>query len=159
MDADAVLELDAAQLPTGRLLPVAGTAFDFRRPRALDDEGWRAPRSGFAEPALYDHYWVRPAAHAAGTLARLASVRHAASGRSLQAWSTEPGLQVYAGPCVAPQHAGGQKRLAHGRAMAACAWSLRRYPDAPNQPNFPSARVAAGEVYAGRIEYRFGTDA
>lgn len=158
MDASAVLEVDAAQLPTGRVLPVAGTAFDFRHPRALGDEGWRAPHSGFAEPALYDHYWVRPADQAAGTLARLATVRHPQSGRSLQVWSTEPGLQVYAGHALHHNPLADKKGLRMPRHGGVCL-EPSRYPDAPNQPTFPSARVAAGEVYAGRIEYRFDTDA
>ncbi len=166
MDADAVLEVDAAQLPTGRLLPVAGTAFEFRQPRALGDDGWRS-HPGFDGPAQYDHYWVRPTAHGAndahpapagGTLARMAIVRHPASGRSLQVWSTEPGLQVYAGHALHHNPLADKQGLRLPRHGGLCL-EPSRYPDAPNQPGFPSARVAAGEVYAGRIEYRFGTGA
>lgn len=89
--ADAVLETDAEQIPTGRILPVAGTPFDFRTPTAL------GARIRTAHPQLalahgYDHTYVLGGD---GTLRAVAQAVDPASGRSLTVATTQPGLQLY----------------------------------------------------------------
>ena len=146
--ADRYLETGDGQLPTGRVLGVEGTPFDFRQPRSVGG----AP----SHAASYDHYWVKPLAGQDGTLTLDASVHHPASGRGMEVWSTEPGLQFYAGhmlnqqPDALPDKHGLQLPAHAGLCLAPS-----RYPDAPNHPQFPDTRITPGSPRTGCIQYRF----
>ncbi len=142
LDAPAWLELDDERIPTGRVLPVAGGPMDFRERRTLDD-------------ASFDHYWISREGRAPGGLARQARLTHPASGRAMEVWSTEPGLQFYAGAMLDAQP---DLHDAHGRPLVrhgGLCLEPSLYPDAPSHANFPSALLAPGEERRGRIEYRF----
>src|SRR6202012_2119730 len=86
--------VDSTLIPTGELRPVEGTPFDFRTPTTI------GARIGQADEQLkfgngYDHNWVMQ--HPMGELALDARVTEPATGRTLEVWSTEPGLQFYSG--------------------------------------------------------------
>jgi aldose 1-epimerase len=144
MPAEQVLALDAQRLPTGRLLPVAGGPLDWRTARPVGS-------------THFDHYWVT--AIAPGPLAWQARVASPRSGLALSVWSTEPGLQFYAGGSLG-RPAGiqvGPWGDQHGRPLvpgAGLCLEPSGYPDAPSHPHFPNPWVAPGETRAGRIEYR-----
>lgn len=141
IDAGAWLELDDERIPTGRVLPVDGGPMDFRRERLLDD-------------AHHDHYWITRQEGASGALARQARLSHPSSGRTLEVWSTEPGLQFYAGSMLeraGQRDANGRPFVRHGGLCL----EPSLYPDAPNHAGFPSTLLAPGEERIGRIEYRF----
>jgi aldose 1-epimerase len=141
IDAGTWLEIDAERIPTGRVLPVEGGPMDFRRERPLDD-------------ASQDHYWITRPGPARDGLARQARLSHPRSGRALEVWSTEPGLQFYAGSMLeraGQQSADGRRFERHGGLCL----EPSLYPDAPNHANFPGVLLAPGEERTGRIEYRF----
>ena len=157
VDADRFLPLNATAIPTGELRPVAGTPMDFRTPKRIGqdiaavDEQLRLGNG-------YDHHYVlnRPAGSAA--LAFAARVEEPTSGRVLEVWTTEPGLQVFSGnnlEAKAPRDLGKGGRLFAFR--GAFCLEPSRFPDAPNQPAFPSTVLRPGQTYAGRIVYRFST--
>lgn len=148
--ADRALEIGAGQIPTGQVLAVQGTALDLRLPQVLA----QSPTGG-----AYDHYWVsaQPAEHAG--LVLQARVRHAGSGRTLETWSTEPGVQFYTGGWLGGE--GAEKLLPdkNGQAMVrygALCLEPSAYPDAPNHPHFPDTGVHPGAPKTGKIVYRFG---
>lgn len=157
LEASHCLALDATRIPTGALCPVAGTPFDFRHAKAVGqhiDEDDPRLRLGNG----YDHYFVLDRASQAGELVRAASVHEPTSGRSLEVWTSEPGLQLFTanslGADTAQNLGKGQRRFAFRGGLCL---EPSRYPDAPNQAQFPSARVAPGETYSGQIVYRFCT--
>lgn len=138
------LPVDAHRIPTGEIAPVAGTAFDFRKPRSI-----RA--AGAPQPA-YDHNFVLDSARR--TRPRfVAALTDPRSHTRLEIHSTEPGLQFYdgagMGPLV-PGH-GGRRYGAH----AGLCLEPQLFPDAPNHPHFPDATLRPGETYRQVTLYRF----
>jgi aldose 1-epimerase len=146
IDAPAYTPVDAAGIPTGEIRPVEGTPFDFRRPRAIGEriETLVAERGG------YDHNFVlSPRGPEPRFAARL---RDAASGRALEVWTTQPGLQIYTANRFDGSLAGPAGRSYH-RWCAICL-EPQHFPDSPNRPDFPSTTLRPGEIYAHRIVYR-----
>jgi aldose 1-epimerase len=144
-------------IPTGTLDPVAGTPFDFRTPRRIGD------RIDDPHPQLqfgrgYDHNWVldrdRPAVEEAA-LAYAATARHTASGRRLDVFTSEPGLQFYSGNFLDGTLRGPQGL--YGRRAGLCL-ETQKFPDAPNHPGFPTAVVRPGQRYYARTTFAFSHD-
>jgi aldose 1-epimerase len=142
---------DAELIPTGELAPVAGTAFDFRTPALI---GARAAHTGLV-PAGYDTNFAidRPPGRDVAGLARAATVRELGSGRVMDVFTTAPGLQVYTGNFLDGSLTGkdGHVYRRHG----ALCLEPQCFPNAINEPRFPSPVLRPGQVYAHTIEYRF----
>jgi aldose 1-epimerase len=147
--ADKFTPADKTQIPTGEIKSVEGTPFDFRKPTKIgarinnDDEQLKFG-SG------YDHNWV--VTKPAGQLALLARVYDPASGRVLEAFSTEPGFQFYTANHMSNVTGKGG---AIYKAREAFCIEPQHYPDSPNKPNFPSAALKPGETYRNTIIYKF----
>ncbi len=144
--------VDRSGIPTGAVEPVEGTPLDFRAPRRI---GARIVELAGLRGG-YDHTLVldRPARAAGPTLA--ARVREPMSGRVLEVHTTQPGLQLYAGNFLDGSlvgRGGNRYRRHHGLCL-----ETQHFPDSPNQPHFPSTRLAPGEVYRHRTVYAFRTD-
>lgn len=140
-------------IPTGEVRAVAGSVFDFRRPHPI---GARIRDAGEAQLVLargYDHNFGLDAS--GGTepafAARLADP---VTGRILELLTTEPGLQVYSGNFLPGNLVGKGGRL-YRQADGMCL-EPQKFPDSPNQPAFPSARLDPGQVYRHVSIYRFG---
>jgi aldose 1-epimerase len=148
--ADRYTPVDSTLIPTGELAPVEGTAFDFRKPTAI------GARIGNDETQLkygngYDHNWVIN--KTMGKLTLMARVSEPTSGRVMEVWSTEPGLQFYSGNFLDGTITGKGNwtyQFRNGFCM-----EPQHYPDSPNQPNFPSVVLKPGQVYHNIIEYKF----
>ena len=141
-------------IPTGTLEPVAGTPFDFRTPRRIGDRiDDQHPQLRFGRG--YDHNWVLDRdRRAAGDepLAYAATVRHAPSGRRLDVFTTEPGLQFYSGNFL-----DGTLHSAQGtffRRTGLCL-ETQKFPDTPNHSAFPTAVVRPGQPYDARTTFAF----
>lgn len=142
--AGAYLPVDDELIPTGVVQPVDGTPFDFRHARPIRLE------SGGQQMA-YDHNFCLAASR--GPLHQAAWVQGAESGLDMEVWTTEPGVQFYAGHKLAP----GAKGLG-GRsygAYAGFALEPQIWPDSPNRSYFPQAVLWPGEIYRQTTEYRF----
>jgi aldose 1-epimerase len=141
--------VDARGLPTGELAPVAGTPLDFTEPHRIGERiaALVAARGG------YDHNFAldRP-----GLDAVAARVLAPTTGRVLEVRTTLPGLQLYTANSLDGRFvcAGGVRP---GRWSALCL-ETQQFPDAPNQPSFPSARLDPGEVYAHTTVYAFSVE-
>jgi len=150
IDADRFTPVDATLIPTGELRPVAGTPFDFRRPTAIgarigqDDEQLRYGGG-------YDHNWVISKPY--GQFARQAVVHEPTTGRVLEVWSTEPGLQFYCGNFLDGSITG-KGGWVYGHRNGFC-MEPQHYPDSPNQPAFPSVVLRPGRTFRSTMEYRF----
>ena len=143
---------DSASIPTGEIVPVADTPFDFRSPRTLrariaDDHPQLTASGG------YDVNFVLDEAEA--SLALAAVVYEPTTGRAMDVLTDQPGVQLYTGNHFDGRHVGiGGVR--HARHSALCL-ETQHFPDSPNQPGFPSTVLRPGETYATTTVYRFYT--
>jgi aldose 1-epimerase len=149
LDAAQYLEIGEGTIPTGAVLPVAGTPFDFTTPVRIGD------RLGEEDQQLtlaggYDHCWVIEGSQ--GTLRRCAVVE--GGGRTLTIETTQPGVQFYSGNSIHERI--GRGGAAYGPRAGFCL-ETQHFPDAPNQPSFPSTRLDPGDTYDETTILRFGT--
>jgi len=149
--ARAYTPVDGNLIPTGEIRPVAGTAFDFTRGRMLD-EGLRDGRDPqIAIGRGYDHnFALDKGSTAAPELA--ARLEDPSSGRVLEVFTTEPGLQLYTGNYLDGTVAGKDGRLY--RMGDGVALEPQKFPDAPNQPAFVQARADPGRPYRHVMIYK-----
>jgi aldose 1-epimerase len=153
IDADAFLPVDETLIPTGERRPVLRTPFDFREPRPIGQ------RIAAADPQLargkgYDHNFCLNRRGADLSLPRLAArVVEPRTGRVMEIFTTEPGLQVYAGGALDGSIVGKGGRV-YARHAGLCL-ETQHFPDSPNQAAFPSTRLDPGVTYRSVTLYRF----
>lgn len=156
LNADTMLEIDPSLVPSGKILPVADTPLDFRKPKPVG----RDIEAG--TPALkmaggYDHHFVIK--RQGEGLALAGRVSEPKSGRVLEVWTTEPGVQFYSGNFLE-----GKKPRDVGKGgvvyqfRSGFCLEPSHFPDSVNHPEFPSTVLAPGQWYTGKIVYRFSTD-
>lgn len=152
INANHFVPTDAGSIPTGELKPVAGTPFDFLQPAAMgarinqDDEQLKFGRG-------YDHTWVINGR--AGSMRLAATAYEATSGRLMQVWTTEPGMQFYTGNFLDGTLTGKSGKV-YPRRSGFC-FETQHYPDSPNQPSFPTTTLKKGRTYKSTTIYRFTT--
>jgi len=152
--ASAITPVNATLIPTGQLRPVAGTVFDFRTPRVIAD----GLRDGRDEQIVfgrgYDHNFALDKG-VTKTPQLAARLEDPASGRVLEVLSTEPGVQFYTGNFLDGTFIGKHShvyRMGDGVAL-----EPQKFPDAPNEPSFVSARLDPGKPYVHTMIYRLST--
>ena len=143
---------DAGSIPLGRHDPVAGTPFDFRQPRAIGDRVRDARSDQIAFGRGYDHNWVI-GERVTSDQHLMARVVEPVSGRGYELWSNQPGLQFYSGNFFDGTIKGKGGQLY--RMGDAIVMEPQLFPDAPNQPHFPSVRLDPGQTYRNVMTYRF----
>lgn len=151
--ADAFTPVDATLIPTGELRPVDGTPFDFRQPTPIGariDEDTEQIRFG---PG-YDHNFVLKREDAAAdSLVLAARVTEPKSGRVMEVYTTEPGLQFYSGNFLDGSITG-KNGVVYAHRTGFCL-ETQHFPDSPNKPDFPSTILRPGETYRSRTIYKF----
>jgi aldose 1-epimerase len=152
INADRFTPTDVGAIPTGELRDVKATPFDFTRMTAIgahineDEEQLKFGRG-------YDHNWVINGR--AGTLRQAATVFEPATGRLMEVWTTEPGVQFYTGNYLDGSNVGkGGKVYKHRYGFCL---ETQHYPDSPNKPDFPSTTLKKGGRYRTTTIYRFST--
>ncbi len=155
---DFYTPVDDGLLPTGEILAVAGTPFDFRTPRSIGPsiEALDATRgSATGGGSGLDHNWClgRPGADG---LVEAAAVHDPVSGRTLRLRSTEPGLQMYTGGYLDDPVAG--KGGARYRQYGGLTLETQKFPDSPRFAHFPTATVRAGDTYRHVMVFDFSVD-
>ena len=149
LNADRFTPVDAGLIPTGELRSVAGTPFDFRQPVAIgaridqDDEQLR--RGGG-----YDHNFVLN--RGGEGLSPVAKVVEPGTGRVLEVFTTEPGVQFYSGNFIGELRGKGGRQ--YGRRAGFCL-ETQHYPDSPNQPSFPTTVLKPGQRYHTATVHKF----
>ncbi len=152
INADTFTPVDSTLIPTGELQPVDGTPFDFRQPTPIGARV-NANDQQIKYGGGYDHNWVinkQP-----GKLALQATVYEPETGRVMEVWSTEPGLQFYGGNFLDGSitgKGGWVYKYRNGFCM-----EPQHFPDSPNQPDFPSVVLKPGQTYKNTIIYKFST--
>jgi aldose 1-epimerase len=144
IQADRVTAVGPDLIPTGELRPVAGTALDFRTPKAIGAEIAQVPGG-------YDHNYVLNKDGREPSLA--ARVREPHSGRVLEVFTTEPGMQFYSANFL-DGSLKGKAGAAYGEHSGFCL-ETQHFPDSPNQPAFPSTVLNPGETYRHLTIFKF----
>ncbi len=153
MKASRWLPTGPTQIPTGELAPVAGTPMDFLEWKALGKE-FGADYEPFRIGKYYDHCWAIDGFAAGVMVEDAVELRDPASGRTLRISTDQPGIQVYTGNWLA-----GSASNMSGRGYEdyeGVAIEMQGFPDAPNQPGFPSQTLRPGENYDRKIILDFG---
>ena len=151
VNADFYLPIDATSIPTGEILKVEGTPFDFRTPKTIGQD-IDADDEQIKNGSGYDHNYVLNKKEE-GELSFAARVKDPISGRTLECYTTEPGLQMYTdnfGTGLPGQHG-----ATFPRRSAVC-FEAQHFPDTPNRPYFPSVVLNPGERYHQKTIYKFG---
>lgn len=153
INADYFIPIDNTSIPTGEIKPVKGTPFDFTTSHEIgeridaDDE---QTRNG----AGYDHCFVLNKREV-GELSFAAKIYEPVSGRTMEVYTTEPGVQVYTDNWADGYK--GQLGATFPRRSAIC-FEAQHFPDSPNRPYFPSVVLKPGETYTQTTIYKFGIE-
>jgi aldose 1-epimerase len=153
LSADVYTPVDHELIPTGALEQVSGTPFDFRSPTPV---GARidSPDAQLDYGLGYDHNWV--IRRDGPGLVRAARLADPSSGRTLDVFTTEPGVQFYSGNRLDGRTIGKRGDVYNPR--AGLCLETQHFPDAPNHPQFPSAVVRPGIRYRSQTVFRFTND-
>lgn len=149
--ADAITPGDKNHLPTGQVMKVSGTGFDFTRPKAIGKDIDGPDPAILATPGFDINYIVR------GPIGRLRPAAHVTepqSGRVLDVWTTQPGVQFYVPNAkVNKPGKGGALYPARG----AFCLETQHFPNSPNIPAFPTTELKPGKIFYETTEWRFST--
>jgi aldose 1-epimerase len=150
INADAMLPIDKTSVPTGEIVPVADTPFDFRQPKrvGLDID---QPNEQLANGSGYDHTFVLNPRKA--DLVPVATLYEKSSGRMMKVFTDQPGLQIYTANFLDGSLIGKSGRP-YARQSALCL-ETQHFPDSPNQSQFPNTILRPGETYRSRTTYQF----
>jgi aldose 1-epimerase len=150
--ANSYTPTDAEQIPTGRIVPVAGTPFDFRKPMMIGTHIHDANEQ-LRFGSGYDQNFVINGP--ADTLRLAAIVTDRESGRKMTVETTEPGVQFYTANHLDGTFTG-RHGVKYGRNAGFCL-ETQHFPDSPNHPNFPSTVLVAGETFHSTTIFTFST--
>jgi len=151
LNAPKLVAVDQTLIPTGELIPTAGTPFDFLTPKVIGSRIDQTANEQIKRGGGYDHCFAfeKPLGEFA-----LAAVAHdPESGRTLKCFTTEPGVQFYTGNFL-DGHLIGKYGAAYTKRMGFCL-ETEHYPDSPNHPSFPSTVLRPGENYSTKTVYQF----
>jgi aldose 1-epimerase len=150
IDADKLVPVAATLIPTGKLTDVTNTPFDFRKPKAIGKE-IEAKDEQLKNGLGYDHCWVLNNQDKADRFA--ASAYEPTSGRLLEVYTDQPGIQFYSGNFLdgtLPMRNGGTYAHRTGFCL-----ETQHYPDSPNQKDFPTTVLNPGENYKTKTTFKF----
>ncbi|RZK58579.1 MAG: galactose mutarotase, partial [Pedobacter sp.] len=148
--ADAITPVDSTLIPTGALLPVKGTSFDFNVAKAIGkDIELKEEQLKFGKG--YDHNFALKANDGKTPVATLKSP---VTGIKMEVYTTEPGLQFYSGNFLTGESKDGKEGKSYPHRSALCL-ETQHFPDAPNHANFASTTLKPGQVYTTSTTYKF----
>lgn len=153
INASAITPIDSVLIPSGEIMPVDNTPFDFRTATAIGkriDEDNVQLKYG----AGYDHNWVVDR-KTPSEVEWAATLYDPSTGRQMEVWSDQPGIQFYSGNFFDGSSEGKYGKLLKYRESVAL--ETQKFPDSPNHPNFPSTRLNRGETYTQTCIYKFST--
>ncbi|MES2575060.1 MAG: aldose epimerase family protein [Bacteroidota bacterium] len=152
IDADKLIPVDATLIPTGKLTDVTNTPFDFRKSKTIGKD-IEVKDDQLKKGLGYDHCWVLNNQNKGERFA--ASAYDAKSGRVLEVYTDQPGIQLYTGNFLdgtLPMRNGGTYAHRTGFCL-----ETQHYPDSPNQKDFPSTTLSPGEKYKTKTIFKFST--
>jgi aldose 1-epimerase len=151
INASRYTPVDSTSIPTGELRPVQGTPFDFRKPTSI------GARINANDPQLrigngYNHNYVLDTPRTG--LTHAAHVLEPTTGRTLDIFTSEPGIQFFTGNSLDGTAIGKGGRAYH-KHYGFCL-ETQHFPDSPNHPSFPSTLLRPGDTFRSRTVWRFG---
>lgn len=149
IESDSLVEVDETLIPTGRLIPVQGTPFDFTSPKEIGAQIDDTTSDQIKKGGGYDHCWAIRGAD--NSRKKIATVHEPESGRVMEVFTTEPGVQFYTGNFLNGKAVG--KGVTYTKRMGFCL-ETEHYPDSPNQPQFPTVVVRPGQTYRTTTSYK-----
>jgi aldose 1-epimerase len=146
-----ITKIDSSLIPTGEFLPVLGTPFDFNAMHRIGDR-LNTDNEQLTLCGGYDHNWVLE--HQIGQVALAADVYEPTTGRTMEIWTDQPGIQFYTGNFLDDSKVGkvGRSYPIH----SGFCLETQHFPDSPNHPNFPSTILRPGETFQSSTLYKFG---
>jgi aldose 1-epimerase len=151
VNADRFTPVNENLIPTGELHPVSGTPFDFKQPETIGSRiNQNVPQLKFGRG--YDHNWVLNRGMDGG-LSLAATLYDPQSGRTMEVFTTEPGIQFYSGNFL-DGSVRGKKGTTYGSRSGLCL-ETQHFPDSPNHADFPSTVLRAGQRYESKTIFRF----
>ncbi|MBN2520600.1 MAG: galactose mutarotase [Bacteroidales bacterium] len=144
IDADQVTELNNEQIPTGKMLDIKGTPFDLTELKPLGTQIKKLSDKGF------DHNYVLNKKDV--EMALVAKVIERKTGRMIEVFTNEPGIQLYTGNYIGKIK--GKNRIKYKDFYGLCL-ETQHFPDSPNKPEFPSTLLKPGEKYESQTIYKF----
>ena len=152
INADFYIPIDEVSIPTGEIRFVKGTPFDFRTPKTIGQD-INADHEQIKNGAGYDHCFVLNKREE-GELSFAARIMEPVTGRTMEVYTTEPGVQLYTDNWADGYK--GQHGATFPRRSGIC-FEAQHFPDSPNHPYFPSVVLNPGEQYKQKTIYKFGT--
>ena len=152
INADFYIPIDEVSIPTGEIRFVKGTPFDFRTPKTIGQD-IDADHEQIKNGAGYDHCFVLNKREE-GELSFAARIMEPVTGRTMEVYTTEPGVQLYTDNWADGYK--GQHGATFPRRSGIC-FEAQHFPDSPNRPYFPSVVLNPGEQYKQKTIYKFGT--
>lgn len=153
INADFYIPIDENSIPTGEILRVKGTPFDFTVPKPVGRD-IDADDEQINHGTGYDHCYVLNKKEV-GELTFAARVLDPTSGRTMEVYTTEPGVQFYSDNWADGYK--GQHGATFGKHSGLC-FEAQHFPDSPNKAHFPSVVLRPGEVYTQKTVYKFGVE-
>lgn len=154
INADSYTPIDETLIPTGKIEKVVGTPFDFTKPKPIGGD-LRIANKQLKNGSGYDHNFVlNTMSKNNKDLVFAAKVEEPESGRVMEIYTNEPGLQFYGGNFLDGKIFGKSGKGYDYR--GAFCLETQHFPDSPNHPNFPSTLLKPGEIYKSVCIYRFG---
>lgn len=154
MNADYYTPTNAQQIPTGEILPVAGTPMDFRVMRPIDSQ-IAEPAEQLAMARGYDHNWVLNKSSEA-QMSFAAKAYSPKTGRVMVVCTTEPGIQFYTGNYIDGSVVGSSSTLY--RQGEGYTFETQHFPDSPNHPHFPSVTLLPEQHFRSETTFEFFTN-
>lgn len=151
INGSAIVPVDSVLIPTGELMQVEGTPFDFRQPTAIGDR-IDQDHEQLINGSGYDHNWVMDR-KTAKEAELIAAIYEPANGRMMEVFTDQPGMQFYSGNFFDGKVSGKSGKPLKRR--EAFALETQHFPDAPNHPDFPTTRLDPGETYTQVCIYKF----
>ncbi len=153
INADYYTPIDSTLIPTGEIVPVENTPFDFRNftpiGKRIHEDNQQLKFAGG-----YDHNFVLRGKN--GEMKMAAEVKEDSTGRTLEVWTDQPGLQFYSGNFLNGTLIG-KYGIKYVHRSAFCLES-QHFPDSPNEPKFPSTVLNPGDTYHTTTIYKFGVE-
>ena len=145
IDSGSYVVSDDELIPTGEIRDLSGGPLDFRTPKLIGEDLDKVPGG-------YDHCYVCDDQEGEARFA--ARVRHPESGRIMEVFTTEPGIQFYSSNFL--EGLTGKGGQPYGIHQALCL-ETQHFPDSPNHPAFPDTILRPGEIYTQKTIYKFST--
>mmetsp|Transcript_35236 Transcript_35236/g.99000 ORF Transcript_35236/g.99000 Transcript_35236/m.99000 type:complete len:375 (+) Transcript_35236:53-1177(+) len=152
LSADSITEVNDEAIPSGKLAPVSGTPFDFTKPQRVGERIGDVPGGG------YDHNYCVNGDHTTGQERFVGRVREPTSGRCMECWATQPGVQFFTANADVVEGIVGKGAVVYPKHAGLCL-ETQHYPDSPNHPSFPSTALVPGRRYLEHVSYRFSSQA